>query len=123
MLAILLIRSLWSLVSNTFTIEGWEQERHDTLLRRSRVFGGWLDGPDGTRIRIERQEYPYDIGLWSNIVQGMGTSNAMPSYPSTSENTNFSHRYWLGSGYFPDRRVFRAEFTMRPMGLKVTPLS
>ncbi|QDS67995.1 hypothetical protein FKW77_009306 [Venturia effusa] len=77
MLSILWIRSVWSLVANTFTIEGWEQERHSTLLRRARVFGGWLDGPDGSRIRIQHQEYPYDIGLWSNIVQGMGTRNVL----------------------------------------------
>jgi palmitoyltransferase len=81
MLAILWIRSVWSLVANQFTIEGWEQERHETLLRRSRVFGGWLDGPDGTRVRMQRQEYPYDIGLWSNIVQGMGTWNVGPAFP------------------------------------------
>lgn len=75
MLSILWIRSVWSLFANQFTIEGWEQERHSTLLRRARVFGGWLDGPDGSRIRIRHQEYPYDIGLWSNVVQGMGTWN------------------------------------------------
>ncbi|KAE9967485.1 hypothetical protein EG328_008175 [Venturia inaequalis] len=75
MLSILWIRSVWSLVANQFTIENWEQERHSTLLRRARVFGGWLDGPDGSRIRIQHQEYPYDIGLWSNVVQGMGTWN------------------------------------------------
>lgn len=75
MLAILLIRSLWCLVVNTYTIEGWEIERHETLVRRARVLGGFLDGPDGTRVRIVQQEYPYDIGLWQNVVQGMGTAN------------------------------------------------
>lgn len=82
MVFIIWIRSVWSLVANQFTIEGWEQERHSTLLRRARVFGGWLDGPDGTRIRIQHQEYPYDIGLWSNAVQGMGTWNVRPALSS-----------------------------------------
>ena len=63
------------MVVNTYTIEGWEIERHEVLLRRARVLGGYLDGPDGKRIRIVRQEFPYDIGLWNNVVQGMGTSN------------------------------------------------
>jgi palmitoyltransferase len=75
MVGILMIRSLWCLVTNTFTIEGWEIERHETLVRRARVLGGYLDGPDGTRVRITQQEYPYDVGLWQNVVQGMGTAN------------------------------------------------
>ena len=58
-----------------YTIEGWEIERHTALVRRARYLGGFLDGPDGTKVRILKQEYPYDIGLWSNVVQGMGTLN------------------------------------------------
>jgi len=57
------------------TIEGWEIERHETLLRRAKVLGGYLNGPDGQRVRIVRQEFPYDIGIWANFKQGMGTSN------------------------------------------------
>ena len=53
------------------TIESWEIERHSRLLRRARVFGGYLDGPDGVKVRIQRQEFPYDIGIWRNITQGM----------------------------------------------------
>lgn len=74
-LAILLARVIWSLALNTTTIEGWEIERHHALLRRSRVLGGFLDGPNGTKVRIERQEFPWDIGIWANICQGMGTRN------------------------------------------------
>lgn len=68
-------RSIYDLFCNTTTIETWEIDRHEQLLRRARVLGGWLDGPDGMRIRIKRQEFPYDIGIWANIRQGMGTSN------------------------------------------------
>lgn len=71
-LSIMLLRTVWSLATNVTTIESWEIERHETLLRRSRVFGGYLDGPDGSKIRVVKQEYPYDIGIWSNINQGMG---------------------------------------------------
>ena len=69
---ILLPRSFWSLCANVTTIEGWEIERHKALLRRARVLGGFLNGPDGIRVRITKQEFPYDIGIWSNITQGMG---------------------------------------------------
>jgi palmitoyltransferase len=74
-LSMLLARSLWALVWNVSTIEDWEIDRHETLLRRARAQGGYLDGPDGMKVRIKRQEYPYDIGIWSNIKQGMGTAN------------------------------------------------
>lgn len=74
-LAVLLIRSVWCLAVNTTTIEGWEIERHAALVRRARYLGGYLDGPDGVRVRIVKQEFPYDIGIWQNIKQGMGTGN------------------------------------------------
>ncbi len=76
-LAILCIRNIWCMAVNTTTIEGWEIERHRTLVRRARVFGGYLEGLDGSQVRIKKQEFPYDIGIWSNIVQGMGTANPL----------------------------------------------
>jgi palmitoyltransferase len=60
---------------NTTTIEEWEIERHETLLLRAKLIGGVLDGPDGLRVRIQRQEFPYDIGVWNNLRAGMGTAN------------------------------------------------
>jgi palmitoyltransferase len=71
MLFILLVRTAWSLGGNVTTIESWEIERHSRLLRRSRVFGGYLDGPNGVKVRIRKQEFPYDVGIWRNITQGM----------------------------------------------------
>ena len=71
MLSILLVRTAWSLGGNVTTIESWEIERHSRLIRRARVFGGYLDGPNGVKVRIRKQEFPYDIGIWRNISQGM----------------------------------------------------
>ncbi|KAF1836685.1 zf-DHHC-domain-containing protein [Decorospora gaudefroyi] len=76
-LGVLLLRNLWCLAVNTTTIEGWEIERHKTLLRRARQFGGYLESPDGQQVRIKKQEFPYDIGIWSNVVQGMGSANPL----------------------------------------------
>ncbi|KAG9201525.1 Palmitoyltransferase [Epicoccum nigrum] len=76
-LAILALRNLWSLAVNTTTIEGWEIARHDTLLRRARTFGGYLSTPEGARVRIQRQEFPYDIGFFANVAQGMGSANPL----------------------------------------------
>ena len=75
LVSIMLARGIYCLATNVTTIEGWEIERHHQLLRRSRVLGGYLDGPDGSKVRIERHEFPYDIGIWQNIYAGMGTGN------------------------------------------------
>lgn len=75
MLLVMLVRTIWGLGGNVTTIESWEIARHRKLLRRARVFGGYLDGPDGVKVKIERQEFPYDIGIWANIKQGMDSGN------------------------------------------------
>jgi palmitoyltransferase len=74
-LAILLVRTLWTLGANVTTIESWEIERHKTLLRRARYFGGYLAGQDGIKVRIKKQVVPYDIGIFSNLRAAMGGSS------------------------------------------------
>jgi palmitoyltransferase len=77
MLLVILLRTIWSLGGNVTTIESWEIARHAKLLRRARVFGGYLDGPDGIKVKIERQDFPYDIGIWANFKQGMDSGNVL----------------------------------------------
>jgi palmitoyltransferase len=76
-LSILLVRATYSLAINTTMIESWEIERHDALVERSRKTGGYVYANGGQRMRIVRQEFPYDIGIWKNLCQGMGTSNVL----------------------------------------------
>ena len=82
---------------NTTTIEGWEIERHHTLLRRARVLGGYLNGPDGSKVRIEHQEFPWDIGIWKNLCQNMGSGNPIAWFwpfgrsPSVESGLSFEH--------------------------------
>lgn len=96
-LTLLLGRSIWGLSLNVTTIEGWEIERHHALLRRARVLGGHLDGPDGTKMRIEHQEFPWDVGIWSNFCQAMGTWNVFAwfwpfaSSPSINSGLVYEH--------------------------------
>lgn len=100
-LFVLLLRSLWSIGSNTTTIETWEIERHATLVRRARVLGGYLQGPGGIRVQIKKQEYPYDIGIWANIKQSMGGSaNVSMSFhgPNISANVFLVHKLVLATG-------------------------
>lgn len=94
-LGVLFLRNVWCLAVNTTTIEGWEIERHKTLLRRARHFGGYLSTPDGQQIRIKRQEFPYDIGIFANIAQGMGSANPLSwlnpfaATPTTASGLSF----------------------------------
>jgi palmitoyltransferase len=96
-LILLLGRSVWGLALNMTTIESWEVERHHALLRRARVLGGQLDGPDGTKVRIEHQEFPWDVGIWSNFRQAMGTWNLLAwgwpfaSSPSVESGLAYEH--------------------------------
>jgi palmitoyltransferase len=76
-LSILLGSALWALASNVYTIEGWEIERHEVLLRRTKRNGGYLNRLDGSRMRLVKHEFPYDIGIFSNLCQGMGSSNPL----------------------------------------------
>jgi palmitoyltransferase len=73
-LAILLVRSIYSLAINTTMIESWEIERHEALVKRLRKSGGYVYASGGQKMRVEHQEFPYDIGIWRNLCQGMGTS-------------------------------------------------
>jgi palmitoyltransferase len=94
-LGVLLLRNLWCLSINQTTIEGWEIERHKTLLRRARQYGGYLTTPEGNKMRIRKQEFPYDIGIWSNMVQGMNSRNPINWFnpfaatPSLSSGLSF----------------------------------
>ena len=72
MVGIIFVRTVYSLATNVTAIESWEIERHAVLARRARKYGGYLEGADGSRVRIVKQEFPYDIGIWENICQGMG---------------------------------------------------
>lgn len=90
MLTILLLRTLYQLALNMTTIESWEMERHEVLVRRARSRGGFLDGPDGEQIRIRKQEFPYDVGVMRNIGWGMGSFNV---------GVTLSPFFFLG--YFP----------------------
>ncbi|KAJ0122457.1 palmitoyltransferase pfa4 [Diaporthe amygdali] len=75
-LMILLITTVRGWVLNVTMIEGWEQERHDAVLLRSRR-GGWWSGGDGGKVVIERVEFPYDIDFFTNMAQAMGTRNVL----------------------------------------------
>jgi palmitoyltransferase len=76
-LSILFVRAVYSLAINTTMIESWEIERQEALVERAKKTGGWVYGNGGQKVRIAYQEFPYDIGIWKNLVQGMGAANVL----------------------------------------------
>jgi palmitoyltransferase len=76
-LPILLIRVLWSVGENKTSIESWEIDRHAAVVRRARANGGYVNAPGGTKIRVDAQEFPFDVDVWTNFKAGLGTMNPL----------------------------------------------
>ncbi|KAL0935058.1 palmitoyltransferase pfa4 [Colletotrichum truncatum] len=82
-LFILFFSTIRSWVLNETMIEGWELDRHNALCDRSsnrnRSNGDFwsITGPDGKKLRLEKVEFPYDIGIFDNLSQAMGTRNVL----------------------------------------------
>ncbi|KAI1289043.1 DHHC palmitoyltransferase-domain-containing protein [Xylaria venustula] len=87
-LGILLLTTVRGWALNTTMIEGWEIERHEAVLQRGGGYGDddveedwWRTGDgDGTaapRTMVDPVEFPYDIGVYANMAQAMGTSNPL----------------------------------------------
>jgi palmitoyltransferase len=135
LLFVMLVRTIWGLGGNVTTIESWEIARHKKLLRRARVLGGYLDGPDGIKVKIERQEFPYDIGIWANVKQGMDGGNILlwlspfASTPSSSgldfEVNGFDEQARGWPPRDPDRipRLHRSVDPGRPFVHQQKPMS
>ena len=98
-IGLLLTRNIWVLGANVTTIEGWEIERHKSLVRRARGRGGYLDGPDGIAIKLTKQEFPYDIGIMNNISQGMGSSPLIWLWPFARTPSNESGLEFETNGF------------------------
>ncbi|KAJ9151816.1 Palmitoyltransferase PFA4 [Pleurostoma richardsiae] len=82
-LGILLVTTVKGWIFNRTMIEGWEAERHEAVLERYARRGGWWDdagrgskGP-AAALELEPVEFPYDVGLFRNMAQAMGTANPL----------------------------------------------
>ena len=112
----MLFHSIWSLCTNVTTIESWEIDRHKNLLRRSKTHGGYLDGPGGVRVRIVRQEFPYDIGFWQNITQGMCGGPLTWLWP-------LARTYSMGDGLSFKVNGFEGKKTLYDSGISISELT
>lgn len=83
-LVVLYIRTLWSSAEGYTTIETWEQDRHDVLVRRKRV---------------KRQQFPYDIGFWDNLCSAHGeTGNILAWYWPLARTCNVGETVYGSAG-------------------------
>lgn len=92
-LTILLVRNLYGLTLNTTTIEFWEIERHEAVLRRQRARSRNFEGrgEDVGRTIVVKQEFPYDIGIWQNLKAGMGGSSNVSLYLVSAGDCVYDH--------------------------------
>jgi palmitoyltransferase len=98
-LGVMLYTSVKAWVFNTTLIEEWEMERHEAVLARvmeadedgdgdeeeeddggrgTKAKGNfWGDDDVALRELMERIEFPYDLGVFANMAQAMGTKNPL----------------------------------------------
>ncbi|KAL6863163.1 Palmitoyltransferase [Amphichorda felina] len=97
-LGIMLITTVKGWVLNQTMIEGWEQDRHEAIAERGGRDWWEVTGPDGEQILFEKIEFPYDVGLFSNMAQAMGTSNFLWWFLPFAGNPHIS-KDGMGSGW------------------------
>lgn len=120
-LVILLVTTVRGWMLNITMIEGWEQERHEAVLLRSRRAGWWTgsgaggDGSGGGKVKIERVEFPYDIGFFANMAQAMGTRNILTWLdPLIGGGPRVSKEVGRGSGWEWEENGFNDREGMWP---------
>lgn len=112
-LTILLVTTVRGWVLNQTMIEGWEQERHEAVLLRHKK-GGWWDGGD-TEFRIQRIEFPYDVGFFTNMAQAMGTRNILSWFdPIVGRGPVVSKETGKGTGWAYEENGFNDREGMWP---------
>ncbi|KAI1119100.1 zf-DHHC-domain-containing protein [Nemania sp. NC0429] len=88
-LGILLATTVRGWLFNVTMIEGWEVERHEAVMQRRGRYDGreeeeeeWWRSGDGDvasapRAMVDPVEFPYDVGVYANMAQAMGTGNPL----------------------------------------------
>ncbi|KAL2125114.1 hypothetical protein VTJ04DRAFT_1479 [Mycothermus thermophilus] len=89
-LLVMLVTTVRSWLTNCTMIEAWEIERHEAAVARTETGDDyetssghgsndpfWADDASVLRARLSRIEFPYDIGIFANMAQAMGTRNPL----------------------------------------------
>lgn len=76
-LGIMLFTTVKGWMFNTTMIEGWEIERHEAVAEKAGRDWWDVTMPSGDPYQFEQLEFPYDVGVFANMAQAMGTSNPL----------------------------------------------
>lgn len=104
-LGIMFANTIKTWVFNQTMIEGWEQDRHESLIERGNREWWDVSGPNGETYRFEKLEFPYDIGIFNNMAQAMGTRNIIlwlwpfASNPTISKDNRGAGWVWEENGF------------------------
>ncbi|RDA90026.1 hypothetical protein CP533_1954 [Ophiocordyceps camponoti-saundersi (nom. inval.)] len=112
-LGIMLITTVRTWLFNCTLIEGWELDRHEAIVERRGRDSWGMVLPGGDKVRFERVEFPYDIGIFSNMAQAMGTSNILRWFFPFSGNPNLGER-GRGIGWTWEENGFNRQEGMWP---------
>ncbi|KAL7927131.1 DHHC palmitoyltransferase domain-containing protein [Trichoderma austrokoningii] len=112
-LGIMLVTTLHGWVLNRTTIEGWELDRHEANIRRGSKDWWDMTGPDGEPLRLEKVEFPYDIGFFANMAQAMGTANVLLWFFPLAGNPTIS-KTGSGTGWTWEENGFNRKEGMWP---------
>ncbi|KAJ2898086.1 palmitoyltransferase [Zalerion maritima] len=119
-LIVMFVTTAKSWIVNTTHIESWEIDRHEALLSRGGIGCSTCPHPndDASDFEdehcMERIEFPYDVGFFANMAQGMGSRNPLlwflPIFGSSIElGTDQSDPGWS----WPENE-FNEEYGMWP---------
>ncbi|KAK2606376.1 Palmitoyltransferase [Conoideocrella luteorostrata] len=112
-LGIMLITAVKSWLFNCTMIEGWQVERHEAVMDRGGRDWWDINGTDGKSYRVEKVEFPYDLGIFANMSQAMGTSNFL-SWISPFSSSPKVDRSGRGRGWEWEENGFNRKTGMWP---------
>jgi palmitoyltransferase len=112
-LAIMLATTVKSWIFNCTMIEGWQVERHEAVMERAGRDWWDVNGPDGKMIRVEKVEFPYDLGFFANMSQAMGSSNFLLWFLPFSGSPKVGE-YQTGCGWSWEENGFNRKEGMWP---------
>lgn len=120
-LFVMLVTTIKSWVVNTTMIESWEIDRHEALMAKGNRCtacphpnAGSEDSDFEDDHCAEYVEFPYDLGFFDNMAQGMGSRNPLAWFLPLFGSTTQLSKQQDGSGWSWPENGFNDYFGMWP---------
>jgi hypothetical protein len=103
---------LWSIVTNTTTIEGWEKDKVASLKRRGKIrevrFPPFLfhSAIESYLPSLSQYRYPYNLGVLPNLKAVLGKNTFLWCWPQSAPGSGLSYPTATGTSkpYYRHRR-------------------